>query len=90
MFFISMKNALITLAKSVLVPLGLTATVSSTGAAFQKKCHSSRTYSLRCPFDVAQRTTALTISNKEMKGIMKIVKYFEEFGLLIKGAGERL
>ena len=85
-----MKNVLITLAKSVLIPLGLTATVSSTGAAFQKKCHSSRTYSLRCPLDIAQRTTALTISNKEMKGIMKIVKSLEEFSLFIKGASETL
>ena len=35
-------------------------------------------------------TTALIISNEEMNDIMKIVKSFEEFGLLIKDASETI
>ena len=35
-------------------------------------------------------TTALIISNDEMKHIMKIVKLFEESGLLIKTISEKL
>ena len=45
---------------------------SVTDATIQKKIHSSG-------------TTALTISNKEMDEITRIVKYYEESGLLIKG-----
>ena len=36
-----MKNVLKTLAKSVLIPLGLTATTSATDAAIQKKLFGS-------------------------------------------------
>ena len=35
-------------------------------------------------------TTTLIISNKEMNGIMKIVKYLEESGLLIKGIAQTI
>ena len=35
-------------------------------------------------------TMILTISNKEMSGIMKIVKSLEESGLLIKGVSETI
>ena len=35
-------------------------------------------------------TTALIISNEEMKDIMKIVKFLEESGLLIKGISETI
>ena len=66
-----MKNALALLAKSVLVPLGLTAAVSATDAAIQKKIFGSG-------------MTALIISNEEMEDIMKIVRSLEESSLLIK------
>ena len=49
------------LAKSVLIPLGLTAAASITDAA----CHS-KTF--------GSGNTTLTISNEEMNDIMKIVK----------------
>ena len=39
------------------------------------------------PSDLAEETT-LIISNEEMNDIMKIIKYLEESGLLIKGATE--
>ena len=37
-----------------------------------------------CPLDLASRNTTLIIFNEEMNDIMKIIKYLEEFGLLIK------
>ena len=43
---------------------------------------------LRRPEDLEQRRTALVIWNEEMKNVMKIVKYYEEYGLLIKGASK--
>ena len=69
-----MKNVLAPLAKSVFIPLGLTAAASATEAAIQKKIYGPG-------------TTALLISNDE-KEIMKIVKSLEEPGLLIKGISE--
>ena len=69
-----MKNILEPLAKSVLVPLGLTAAASVTDVAIQQKNHGSWTISI--------------ISSNEMEDIMKIVKSLEESGLLIKGASE--
>ena len=51
-----MKNILITLAKSVFVPLGLTTPVSATNEAIQKNIFVSR--------------TTLRISNEEINDIM--------------------
>ena len=65
------------LAKSVLMPLGLTAVVAATDAAIQKKVFRSGIN----PFDLSKRTT-LIISNEEMDDVMKIA--FKESGLLIK------
>ena len=62
-----MKNVLTPLVKSVLIPLGLTTAESAIDAAFQKKVFGSG-------------TTALIISNEEMKVIMKIDKSIEESG----------
>ena len=59
-----MKNALMPLAKSVLIPLGLTAAETATDATIQKKIYGSD-------------MTAMTVSNKEMKDT-KIVKSLEE------------
>ena len=56
-----MKNALKPLAKSVLIPLGLTAVASATDAAIQKNIFGSG-------------MTTLIISNEEMNDIVKIVK----------------
>ena len=66
-----MKNILKPLAKSVLIPLGLTAVALATDAAIYKNMFGSG-------------TTTLIISNKEMNDILKIIKSFEESGLLIK------
>ena len=63
-----------------MVPLVLTAAASTTDAVTQKKI-----IGLRRPLELTPRTVAQMISNKEMEDIMKLVKYFEESGLLIKG-----
>ena len=72
-----MKNVLTPLAKSVLIPLGLTTAASATQAAIQKKIYGSG-------------MTILIISNEKMKYFMKTVKSLEELGLLIKRASERI
>ena len=55
-----MKNVLKPLTKSVLIPLGLTATASATDATIRKKVFGSGTR----PSDLAKRTT-LIMSNEE-------------------------
>ena len=72
-----MKNLLKLVAKRAFIPLGLTAVASATDAAIHKKIFGSG-------------MTTLTILNKEMNIIMKIVKSLEEYGLLIKGASETI
>ena len=63
---------------------GLTATVSATDAAIQQKvCGSVH------PLGLSKQTT-LIIWNKEMDGIMKIVKSLEELDLLIKCVRETI
>ena len=57
-------NVLTPLAKSILIPLGLTEAASATDAAIHKKMFGSG-------------TTVLIISNEEMKDIMKIFKSLE-------------
>ena len=72
-----MKNVIMPSAKSVLIPLGLTAAAPATDAAIQKKIFQSG-------------TTALITSNEEMEDIMKMVKSLEESELLIKGFSETI
>ena len=72
-----MKNVLTPLAKSVFIPLQLTATIPATDAAIQKKILGSD-------------TTALLTSNEEMEDIMKIVRLLEKLGSLIKGITETI
>ena len=64
-----MKNVLTPLAKNVLLPFGLSAGMSATDAAIQKK-------------PLRSGTIALIILNEEMEDIMKIV-FNEESGFLI-------
>ena len=78
-------NVLKPLAKSVLIPLGLTAAASATDRVIHKKmCVSG------CPLDVASHATTLIISDEEINDIIKIVKSLEELGLLIKGVSETI
>ena len=71
----SIGNVLRPLAKSVLIPLGLTATALATDAAIHKKMFGSG-------------NTTLIISNGEMNDIMKIIKSVKESGLLISSVSE--
>ena len=70
-------NVLKPLAKSVLIPLGLTASASATDADIHKKMLGSG-------------LTTLIISNREINDIMKIIKSPEECRLLIKGVNETI
>ena len=67
-----MKNALKPSAKSILIPLGLTAAASAKDAAIHKRTFASG-------------MTTLLISNEEMDDTIKIVKSLKESDLLIKG-----
>ena len=80
------KNVIKPVAKSVLIPLELTAAASAADAGTHKKFLGSG----HRPLSSASHnnTTALIISNDEMKDIIKIVKYLEDSGLLLKGVSE--
>ena len=69
------KNVIKPLAKSVLIPLGLTAAASAADARIHKKILGSG-------------NATLIVSNEEMEDIIKIVKSPEDSGLLIKGVSE--
>ena len=60
------------LAKSVLIPLGLTAAAWAADAGIHKKMLGSG------------NTITVTISNDEMNDIIKMVKSLEDSGLLLK------
>ena len=82
------KNIIKPLAKSVLIPFGLTAAVSAADAGIHKKilgsgCRHSSSASHNHP-----SSTTLIISNNEMEDIIKIVKSLEDSGLLLKGVTE--
>ena len=72
-----LMTAIILLAKSVFIPLGISAEMSAVDAAIPKKIYGSD-------------TRALIISNEEMNDIMKIVKSLVESGLLIKVASKTI
>ena len=82
------------LAKSVLIPLGLTAAASATDdAAIHKEILGSGRRSsdlASCPPDLDSRATKLIISSEKINDIIKIVKSLEESGLLIKGVSETI
>ena len=76
------KNVIKPLAKSVLIPFGLTAAVSAADAGIHKKILGSARSS-----SSAAQTATLIILNDERKDI-KIVKSLEESGLLLKGVSK--
>ena len=69
------KNVNTPLAKSVLIPLGLTAALSAADAGILKKILGSV-------------NITLLISNKDTGDLIKIVKSLEDTGLLLKGVTE--
>ena len=72
-----MKNVVKPLAKSVLIPLGLTAVASAADSGIYKGISGSG-------------TSKLIISNDEMEDIMKIVKSLEDPDLSLKGVSETI
>ena len=74
-----MKSVIKPLAKSVLIPLGLTPAASAADAGIHKGILGS-----------GHNNTTLIISNDEMNDILKIVKYLEDSGVLLKGVSETI
>ena len=77
------KNIITPLAKSVLIPLGLTAATSAADAEIHKKILGSGRHS-----SPASHNTTLIISNKDMDNLIKITKSLEDSGLLLKRVTE--
>ena len=75
-----MKNVIKPLAKSVLIPLGITAAASAADAGINKKNLKIWTQS--------SSSTTLIISNDEIEDISKIVKSLKDSGLLLEGVTE--
>ena len=75
-----MKSVIKPLAKSVLIPLGLTAAASAADAGIHKKILGSG----------HNNNTTLIISNDEMDDILKIVKSLKDYGVLLKGVSETI
>ena len=71
-----MKSVITPLAKSVFIPLGVTAAASAADAGIHQKILGSG------------NNTTLIISNKDMDDLIKIVKTLEDSGLLLKGITE--
>ena len=74
-----MKSVIKPLAKSVLIPLGLTAAASAADAGIHKKILGS-----------GHNNTNLIISNDEMDDILKLVKSLENSGVLLKCVSETI
>ena len=71
-----MKILIQPLTKSALIPLGLTAAASAADAGIHKKILGYG------------HNTTLIILNDEMEDMFKIVKSFEDYGILLKGVVE--
>ena len=80
------KNVIKLLAKSLLIPLGLTASASAADAEIHKKILASGRPHSSC--SASHNTTTLIVSNDEIEDIIKIVKSLEDSGLLLKGVTE--
>ena len=72
------KNMINPLAKSIFIPIGLTAAASVADARIHKKILGSG----------HNNTTTLIISNNEMEDIIKVGKSLEDSGLLLKRVTE--
>ena len=73
------KKCIKPLAKSVLIPLELTAAASAADAGIREKI-----------LGMGNNTTTLKISNDEIDDISKIVKFLKDSGLLLKGVSETI
>ena len=73
-----MKSVIQPLAKTGLIPLGLTAAASAADAGIHKKTL------------ISGHNTTLIIPTDEMKDILKIIKSLEDSGLLLEGVSETI
>ena len=83
-------NGIKPLAKIVLIPLGLTVAASTADAAIHKKILGSGHNRPSSSTSHNNTTTTLIISNNEVEDIIKIVKFLEDSGLLLKGVTETI
>ena len=67
----------ISVGKNILAPLGLSAAMSATDTAIQKKMYDSR-------------ITTLTISDNDMDELIKIIRTLEEHDILLKGTSKTI
>ena len=74
-----MKNAIKPLAKSVLIPLGLTPAASAVDVGIKKKKKI-----------LGSVNTTLLVSNDELEDIIKVVESLEDSSLLLKGVIETI
>ena len=74
-----MRSVIKPLAKSVLIPSGLTAAASAADAGINKKILGS-----------GHNNTFLIVSNDEMDDILKMVRSLEDSGVLLKGVSETI
>ena len=72
----SLMKIVVSLAKNVFAPLGITAAPSAIDAGIQKKRHGFG-------------NTNLIISNEEVNDIIKIIQALENFNILIKGVTKK-
>ena len=77
------KDVIKPLAKSLLIPLGLTAAALAADAGIHKKILGSGN-----PSSSDNNNTVLIISNDEIEDIIKIIKSLEDSGLLLEGITE--
>ena len=73
-----MKIVIQPLAKSVLIPLALTAAAAAAASGIHKKILRSG------------HNTTLILSNEELEDFLKIVRYLEDSGLLLKRVSETI
>ena len=76
-FLPKLKKTAISLGKNILAPFGLSAAMSATDAAINKKIHGNGTKTVR-------------FSNKDLDDMTKIVKALEDSNVLMKGITETL
>ena len=77
MFLPKLVKPVLSLGKNILAPLGLSAAMSATDAAIQKKMYGSG-------------TKTVEFSNKDLDDMTKIAKALEEFDVLMKGVTKTL
>ena len=85
------KNIIKPLAKSVSIPLGLTATASAADAGIHKKIlRSGNNNNDNNNNNNNNKNKILIISNDEMEDIIKMVKSLGDSGFLLKGVSEAI